>query len=1217
MNNRFLGKAKRLLSGVLAATMAVTMLPAIPAMAEDTVEKYPYTLFAGSSEEGAITVNSDNFCVNGNVATNGTITSNGNMNINGTKTENANEDMLYIFDKIDSQYFSSNNIDEHTEDYTLEEMNININTPTEVQGEATLTGNININTAFKALGNVNLYGEVKNTNNSLIYSKYGDIIIDSQNVNLNGLVYAPFGDVEITAQNLNLNNVVIIADSITFNCPSVNANYSNSVAEFAGNISEPLNIPYEEYKYLLDSDGDVLPDIVELQIGTDPYNVDSDGDSLPDGYEALIAYTNPTKLDTDDNAVNDGDEDFDEDGLTNLDEYNLATDPWSSDTDGDGLSDSEEVNTYGTDPLKKDTDDDGLEDGDEIYLKTDPTIQDTDGNGILDCDEKFNQTFTHIVENEDCAVKEVIVSMNGTGNLQNTTTVESVMNKDVICSDVVGLIGEPFSIESESQFDTATITYKIDQSKLGNTAFDSLMFLWYDEENYEFVELETTYNYEESAVSIETTHFSRYMVVDKYKWFEAWSKELNYTSISHEKSICYSVLAVDCSGSMSSNDPITIISPSSAPYQPIYSCERYKAALNFVNAMDYDDKAAIVTFESTATSVCGLTDDTSILSSAVSKFYNGGGTSFDAALRKSIDMLSSSYGGTRKKIILLTDGGSSVSSSIIKEAADSYIKIYTIGLGNSSDTVLQYIADETGGEFFKAYTANELIKIYEDIGISDDFDKTDTDGDELYDAVEVAGIRIQNGNIIYNCDPTKLDTDNDGLNDGQEIDPKIRWKAKYYYPSDVPESAIAKKYYFVMKSNPTESDDTDGDGYSDLSDIDPAIYNDYGFLDDEIYNIGQFNESEYTYKQIEVSSISTSPKIVMNDANKDNSQKFKFKWCGTGYKIYPIDGESTNKVLTINTVGNTHGVIIATDEDKPEQIWEILPRLFDDTYGEYSDGLIIRSKMMDYTTTTGKSLYLTTTSSNTLVVATEREANTRFKLYSPNNWTRFGEAYLNYIGWEYTNISNGMVSFENYYSNINTGLDSSNIETINGKKILINQSGGNFPKLYFNSVKMDGVCCEIMGTYNALTLADEQVDFFKLALEFEYNATLCPVIIGGFTYSGTWGSDPYKIDDCLDAYNVSYTTYDSKKYATYTDACHAFDAALSAGKGSVISYNFSVCGLYLPIHTFAATYDSTNPTATVKTFNRYSNYTSSANYLSIYDEFQAKDAHFLVGYILN
>lgn len=133
------------------------------------------------------------------------------------------------------------------------------------------------------------------------------------------------------------------------------------------------------------------------------------------------------------------------------------------------------------------------------------------------------------------------------------------MDKDVICSEVVGLVGEPFSIETTSQFDTATLTFKFDQSKLGETAFDSLMFLWYDEENFEFVELETFYDYVNSTVSIETTHFSRYMVVDKYLWFEAWNKELNYTSISYEKSACYSVLAVDCSGSMSSYDPITII----------------------------------------------------------------------------------------------------------------------------------------------------------------------------------------------------------------------------------------------------------------------------------------------------------------------------------------------------------------------------------------------------------------------------------------------------------------------------------------------------------------------------------------------------------------------------------------------------------------------------------------------------------------------------------
>lgn len=50
------------------------------------------------------------------------------------------------------------------------------------------------------------------------------------------------------------------------------------------------------------------------------------------------------------------------------------------------------------------------------------------------------------------------------------------MNKDVLCTDVVGLVGEPFEIETTSKFDKATLTYVIDKSKLGDTEFDNLLF---------------------------------------------------------------------------------------------------------------------------------------------------------------------------------------------------------------------------------------------------------------------------------------------------------------------------------------------------------------------------------------------------------------------------------------------------------------------------------------------------------------------------------------------------------------------------------------------------------------------------------------------------------------------------------------------------------------------------------------------------------------------
>ena len=100
---------KRLLSGVLSATMTVSAIPIVSAHAEESAEPYPYTMFAASSDDGAITVNAENFCVNGNVATNGSIVSSGNMNINGTKTESADESMIFIFDKIERLYQEDNN----------------------------------------------------------------------------------------------------------------------------------------------------------------------------------------------------------------------------------------------------------------------------------------------------------------------------------------------------------------------------------------------------------------------------------------------------------------------------------------------------------------------------------------------------------------------------------------------------------------------------------------------------------------------------------------------------------------------------------------------------------------------------------------------------------------------------------------------------------------------------------------------------------------------------------------------------------------------------------------------------------------------------------------------------------------------------------------------------------------------------------------------------
>jgi hypothetical protein len=100
---------------------------------------------------------------------------------------------------------------------------------------------------------------------------------------------------------------------------------------------------------------------------------DRDFDGLPDAYEAAVGL---------DPLVKDALLDLDGDGLSNLREFELATNPNNADSDGDGLSDLEEV-TPGrdrsvTNPLAKDSDDDGTIDS----LDLEPNIRGTEGTAF-------------------------------------------------------------------------------------------------------------------------------------------------------------------------------------------------------------------------------------------------------------------------------------------------------------------------------------------------------------------------------------------------------------------------------------------------------------------------------------------------------------------------------------------------------------------------------------------------------------------------------------------------------------------------------------------------------------------------------------------------------------------------------------------------------------------------------------------------------------------
>ena len=160
----------------------------------------------------------------------------------------------------------------------------------------------------------------------------------------------------------------------------------------------------------LDDDGDGLADTDEAQLGTDPLNADTDRDGVNDGQDAFPTDPSETTDSDGDGVGNNGDafpfdssetQDSDSDGVgDNADAFpNDASETIDTDSDGvgnnadpdddgDGLSDIDEVN-LGTDPLLSDTDSDGTDDGQDAFPNDASEDTDSDSDGVGDNADVF------------------------------------------------------------------------------------------------------------------------------------------------------------------------------------------------------------------------------------------------------------------------------------------------------------------------------------------------------------------------------------------------------------------------------------------------------------------------------------------------------------------------------------------------------------------------------------------------------------------------------------------------------------------------------------------------------------------------------------------------------------------------------------------------------------------------------------------------------------
>lgn len=442
---------RRVVSSVLCLSTLAMYIPTIPVYADPNTEdskEFQYTMFASSNEDSAITVNASNFTINGQIATNGTVNCSGNTNIDYAGSDNICVDMLYIPNKIDNDFFLDVLVNYVEDDYSIEETNIDISTPLSVDGVTTMQGNVTIEAGVKSKDDIYISGDVKNSYSTVVYSQYGDINIDCNNVSLNGLIYAPFGTIHITATNLNMNDTMIIANKIVIDAPNVNVNYSEHFGSYFNEVSDKMEIPEEDFgylkdlngdgipdffensinwKYIDDTDGDGVPDIIEINTGTDPNTPDSDLKDIVDGITLEMMYKNPLVIldsktgkprvygDMNEDSILDAfdlvlmrkmylnggydkyadldaDGDLDSDDLAWLENYLLLRVKSfpvydNFDSDGDGLSNYIEVQFTETSPNNADTDGDGLSDYIEvIHTLTDPKERESVEKGVSDAD---------------------------------------------------------------------------------------------------------------------------------------------------------------------------------------------------------------------------------------------------------------------------------------------------------------------------------------------------------------------------------------------------------------------------------------------------------------------------------------------------------------------------------------------------------------------------------------------------------------------------------------------------------------------------------------------------------------------------------------------------------------------------------------------------------------------------------------------------------------
>jgi Ca-activated chloride channel family protein len=158
------------------------------------------------------------------------------------------------------------------------------------------------------------------------------------------------------------------------------------------------------------------------------------------------------------------------------------------------------------------------------------------------------------------------------------------------------------------------------------------------------------------------------------------------------------------------------------------------AADRFLDLVPDQVRVGLVTFSAEARVAMAPTTDRVALRRAVDRIKLGEGTAIGEAIHTSLEELEADGEDIPGGIVLLSDGETTAgrpSDDAAQEAAAQGVPITTIAFGTPDGTVtiggqtipvpadreaLREIAETTGGEAFDAFTAEEVVRVFEELG---------------------------------------------------------------------------------------------------------------------------------------------------------------------------------------------------------------------------------------------------------------------------------------------------------------------------------------------------------------------------------------------------------------------------------------------------------------------------------------------------------------------